>query len=144
MRLPSNPTESRAPTKALRVTANRTPTSVATAVLLVALAVLAPGRATADEPALRWIDRYDGAGHQLDEGIAVLFDANGHPVLGGVRTTTANVTDIFVRKLDLLSGELIWSYVLHDAGGNNMVLADMVRDQRGDILVAGYLSACDG
>jgi hypothetical protein len=144
MRLPSNPIQSPAPTKAPRITASRTPTSVAAAALLIALAILAPDRTAADEPTLQWVDRYDGGGHQLDEGVAVLFDADGHPVLGGVRTTTANVTDILVRKLDRLSGELIWSYVLHESDGNNMALADMVRDHRGDILVAGYLSACDG
>ncbi len=100
--------------------------------------------AAAQEPSLGWSILHDGGANQNDEGVAVLFAADGHPVVGGMRTATGSRSDILVRKLDRNDGSVLWTHVYADPQDNNMVLADLVLDHRGDLLVAGYLSACDG
>ncbi len=98
----------------------------------------------AADPPLLWSDLHDGGAGQLDEGIAVVMSAGGHPVVGGVRTTAGGRADILLRKLDRANGGELWRRAYSDPGGSDMILADMVADHRGDLLVAGYLSDCDG
>ena len=115
-----------------------------TVAMLLAGAVLMSASAGAQEPTLLWVDVHDGGGNQIDEGVAVLTDAAGHPIVGGYRTTPGGRAEIFVRKLAHPDGAELWSYALGNPDGQDLILADMVMDHRGDLLVAGYLSDCDG
>ena len=63
--------------------------------------------------------------------------------IAGIHTTLDGFNDIYVRKLGRADGLLDWSYAHTAEGDNDMAIADMVVDHRGDILVAGYLSSCD-
>ncbi len=111
--------------------------------LLVVLAVLAlAAAAPAQEPTLAWSELHDGGAALADDGYSVVLDPQGHPVIGGVRTAS-EFGDLLLRKLDRTSGQPLWTYVYTDPGGNDMALAEICLDHRGDVLVAGYLSACD-
>jgi hypothetical protein len=121
---------------------HRTLTVTLAALLLVA--VQPPQWAAGQEPALLWYDVHDGGANQIDEGIAVLTDPAGHAIVGGFRTTPGGRSEIFVRKLDRRDGAPIWTFTFADADGSDLILADLVSDHRGDLLVAGYLSDCDG
>jgi len=109
---------------------------------LVALAWVL-GAARADEPTLGWSLVQDGGGALDDFGVTVLADTAGNPILGGVQTPAVGGANLLVRKLDRASGAVLWTYAYADPDGNDMVLADLVLDRRGQVLVAGYLSACD-
>jgi len=104
----------------------------------VALAVAAP----AQEPTLAWSELHDGGAALADDGYSAVVDPDGHPVIGGVRTAD-EFGDLLVRKLDRDSGQPLWTFVYTDPGGNDLALAEICLDHRGDVLVAGYLSACD-
>jgi hypothetical protein len=110
------------------------------AIAALALAAAAP----AQEPTLAWSDLHDGGAALTDDGFAVVVDPDGHPILGGVHTPAGGSADILVRKLDRQTGQPLWTFVYQDPDGNDMALADLLLDHRGDLLVAGYLSACDG
>ena len=113
------------------------------AAIAVAAFSLAPVVAAASSPRLGWSDLHDGGANQLDDGYVALADADGNAIIGGVRTAPDGFTDFLVRKLDRITGAAIWTYVYEDPIGNNMALADLVLDHRGDLLIAGYLSSCD-
>jgi hypothetical protein len=113
------------------------------AALAVATLTLAPGPAAAGAPELGWSDLHDGGAQLIDDGYVALTDAAGNAVIAGVRTVAGGNADLLVRKLDRLTGELMWSYAYAEPAGNDMAVADMVIDHRGDILIAGYLSSCD-
>lgn len=114
-----------------------------TVVFLIAPLELAP-LVHAQEPPLVWSDLYDGGVGQHDEGVAVLFAADGHPVVGGVRTAAGGQLQILIRKLDRQDGAALWTRISSDPNANNLHLTDMLLDHRGDLLVAGYLSSCAG
>jgi hypothetical protein len=107
---------------------------------LLALLTAAAG---AQEPALGWSDIHDGGAGLLDDGVAVLAASDGSVLVGGMRTDPDGPADILIRKLDSTDGSVFWTYEYIDPDGNDMELTDMVLDHRGDLLVAGYLSACD-
>jgi hypothetical protein len=111
--------------------------AAATALLLTASAVLAGG------PTLGWSDLHDGGANLVDDGFVALTDPDGNAIVGGVHTTPDGFNDIFVRKLARESGLAAWTFVHAADGDNDMAVADMVIDHRGDIMVAGYLSSCD-
>jgi len=113
------------------------------AVLAVAAVSLAPTTLLAGAPQLGWSDLHDGGANQLDDGYVALTDASGNAIVGGVRTAPGGFGDVFIRKLGRSDGLTDWTFVYADPGGNDMALADMVIDHRGDIMVAGYLSSCD-
>lgn len=113
------------------------------AVLAAAVVVLAPATLLAGGPTLGWSDLHDGGANQLDDGFVALTDQDGNAIVGGIRTTASGYNDIFVRKLGRTDGFTDWTFVYSAPGDNDMALADMVVDHRGDIMVAGYLSSCD-
>jgi len=115
---------------------------VAMAFAVTAL-TLAPAVAAAASPDLGWSDLHDGGANQIDDGWVALADTDGNAIIGGIRTAPEGFGDILVRKLDRTTGEPIWTYLYEDPAGNDMALADMVLDHRGDIMIAGYLSSCD-
>jgi hypothetical protein len=104
----------------------------------LALATAAP----AQDPTLTWSEVHDGGAALADDGYSVVVDADGHPVVGGVRTAN-EFGELLVRKLDRDTGQPLWSHVHADPEGNDLALAEICLDHRGDVLVAGYLSACD-
>ena len=108
-------------------------------VAVLALSVL-PAQA---EFSLGWSDLHDGGAGLTDEGVAVLFAPDGHVITGGVHDTGSGYTDILVRKHDRATGEPIWTFTYADPVGNDMAISELVLDHRGDVLIAGYLSACD-
>ncbi len=107
------------------------------ALSLVATAALAGG------PTLSWSDLHDGGASAIDDGYVALTDPQGNAIIGGVRTPLGGFGDIFIRKMSGADGSPMWSVVYADPAGNDMELADIVIDHRGDLLVAGYLSSCD-
>ena len=113
------------------------------AVFAVAAFSLAPAVAAAFSPDLGWSDLHDGGAQQIDDGYVALADTDGNAIIGGIRTAPEGFGDILVRKLDRITGDPVWTYLYEDPAGNDMALADMVLDHRGDIMVAGYLSSCD-
>jgi len=118
-------------------------TTLRPVLLLLAAAALGAG-AAAQEPTLAWSVLDDGGATLADDGVAVIVAADGHPVVGGVRTPAGGNGDLLVRKLDRETGDPLWTYTYTDPAGNDMQLVDILFDHRGDIMVAGYLSACDG
>ena len=109
----------------------------------VAAFTLAPAVASAASPDLGWSDLHDGGANQIDDGYVALADTDGNAIIGGIRTAPEGFGDILVRKLDRVAGDPVWTFIYEDPAGNDMALADMVLDHRGDIMVAGYLSSCD-
>lgn len=116
---------------------------IVTAALAVATLFLVPTAAMAFSPTLGWSDLHDGGAGQIDDGYVALTDPAGDAIIGGVRTPVGGFGDILIRKLDRVTGEPAWTFLYVDPAGNDMALADMVLDHRGDVLVAGYLSSCD-
>lgn len=114
------------------------------AAALVLICALSPAVARTQDPVLQWSDLYDGGAGQHDEGIVALFAQDGHPIVGGVRTAASGRLQILIRKLDRSDASPLWTHVFGDPDGNDLFMADMVLDHRGDLLVAGYLAACDG
>jgi hypothetical protein len=98
----------------------------------------------AQEPSMAWHEAYDGGAGQQDEGMIVLFAADGHPIVGGMRTPAGGRSEIFMRKLDRTDGSALWTHIASDPLGNDLLLSDMLLDHRGDLMVAGYLSDCSG
>ncbi len=90
-----------------------------------------------------WANLHDGGANLVDDGFVALTDAEGNAVIGGVRTSPGGYGDIYIRKMGRTDGLVDWTFVYSAASGNDMALADMVIDHRGDIMVAGYLSSCD-
>lgn len=123
---------------------NRHRPMILTLAALLLVAVQLPSTAAGQEPVLLWYDVHDGGANQIDEGIAVLTDPAGHAIVGGFRTTPGGRSEIFVRKLDRRDGTPAWTFTFADPEAGDLILADMVSDHRGDLLVAGYLSDCDG
>ena len=113
------------------------------AVLAVAAVFLAPTSLLAGGPELGWSNLLDGGANLVDDGYVALTDADGNAIIGGIRTAPGGFGDIYVRKLGRADGLADWTFVYSAPGGNDMALADMVIDHRGDIMVAGYLSSCD-
>ena len=107
------------------------------------LGLLAAVSARADTPTFGWSDIHDGGAGLNDDAVAVVFAADGHPIVGAVHDTGSGYTDRLIRKLDRQTGEPIWTFTYADPVGNDMALSELVLDHRGDLLVAGYLSACD-
>jgi hypothetical protein len=113
------------------------------AALVAVTLALAPGSVSAFSPELGWSDLHDGGAQLIDDGYVALTDGDGNAVIAGVRTVPGGQADLFLRKLDRLTGEALWTYTYAEPAGNDMAVADMVIDHRGDIMVAGYLSSCD-
>jgi len=113
------------------------------AVLAVAAVSFAPTTLLAGGPELGWSNLHDGGANLVDDGFVALTDAEGNAVIGGVRTSPGGYGDIYIRKMGRTDGLVDWTFVYSAASGNDMALADMVIDHRGDIMVAGYLSSCD-
>ncbi len=95
------------------------------------------------EPTLGWSDLHDGGAALNDEAIAVVFTADGHLVSAGMHDPGEGYTDLLVRKHDRDTGEPIWTFTYADPSGNDLAISEIMLDHRGDILIAGYLSACD-
>ena len=112
-------------------------------VSLTLLAGLIATAAIAEEPTLGWSILHDGGAALTDENVVVLLDADGNVITGGIHDTGTDYTDLLVRKLDAVDGTPIWTFTYADPMGNDMALTDLVLDHRGDVLIAGYLSACD-
>jgi hypothetical protein len=104
---------------------------------------LCPSALVAGGLTLGWSDLHDGGANLVDDGYVALTDAEGNAIIGGVHTTPGGFNDIFVRKLLRQDGSVDWTFIHTAEGDNDMAVADMVIDHRGDILVAGYLSSCD-
>lgn len=113
------------------------------AVLAAAAVTLVPAAVLAGGVELGWADLLDGGANLVDDGWIALTDHEGNAIVGGIRTAPGGAGDIFIRRLGRADGLTDWTYVYAAAGGNDMALADMVIDHRGDIMVAGYLSNCD-
>ena len=111
--------------------------------LLAALALVTAAVAAADEPTLVWSNLLDGGASQTDDGQSVLVGPGGHPIVGGIRTGAHGYADISVQMLDRDTGQPLWTFLHHNSDGFDLALADLALDHRGDVLVAGYLSACD-
>jgi len=111
---------------------------------LTALAcVLALGTVALAAPTLSWSDLHDGGANLNDELTSVIFTPDGNVVSGGMHDPGNGHADIFVRKHDRATGEVIWEYSYAHPTGNDMVVSELILDHRGDIMVAGYLSSCD-
>ncbi|MEZ4389423.1 MAG: hypothetical protein R3D98_17920 [Candidatus Krumholzibacteriia bacterium] len=109
---------------------------------LVLLVGLMAGGARA-EVTLGWSDLHDGGASLNDEGMSVAFTPDGNVVSAGMHDLGNGYTDMLVRKHDRATGEPIWTFTYADPVGNDVAVSEIMVDQRGDILVAGYLSACD-
>jgi len=94
-------------------------------------------------PTLSWSDIHDGGADLNDEMTSVIFTNDGHVVTGGMHDTGSGYTDLLIRKHDQSTGDVIWTCTYADPAGNDMALSELILDHRGDVLVAGYLSACD-
>ncbi len=113
------------------------------AVLAVAAVSLAPTAVLAGGPELGWSDLHDGGANLIDDGYVALTDTDGNAIVGGVRTALGGAGNLYIRKLGRADGLTDWTYEYAAPGGNDMALADMVIDHRGDIMVAGYVSNCE-
>jgi len=113
---------------------------------LAASLVLVVGLATAGahaDPTLGWSDLYDGGAGLGDEAIAVVFDSDGHVISAGIHDPGEGYSDLIIRKHHRDTGEPIWTFTYADPVGNDLAVSEIMLDHRGDVLVAGYLSACD-
>ncbi|MBD3219668.1 hypothetical protein GF314_00375 [bacterium] len=95
------------------------------------------------EPTMGWSELYDGGADLNDGGHDVVFTPDGHVVTASVQDTGSGYTDILLRKHDRETGEPLWTYTYADPIGNDMAISEILVDHRGDVLIAGYLSACD-
>lgn len=111
------------------------------AALVFAVGVAATG-AHAD-PTLGWSDLHDGGAGLGDEAISVVFDPAGHVISAGIHDPGDGYTDLIIRKHHRDTGEPIWTFTYADPVGNDLAISEILLDHRGDVLVAGYLSACD-
>lgn len=110
--------------------------------LLVAVVMLAAAPVLA-QPTLGWSDLHDGGADLNDDLVDVVFTADGHVITAGVHETMSGYADILVRKHDPETGEPVWTFSYADPIGNDMAVSEVLIDHRGDVLIAGYLSACD-
>ncbi|HOX24468.1 MAG TPA: hypothetical protein PLL30_01765 [Candidatus Krumholzibacteria bacterium] len=115
-------------------------TWIVAAVLAAAFAPAGP--ASGGEPTFAWSLVHDGGAGLLDDGTAVVADAAGDVLVGGMQTRPGGHADLLVRKYDRVDGSLAWSYTYVDTAGNDLTLADLVLDRRQDVLVAGYRTLC--
>jgi hypothetical protein len=119
------------------------PATAPLALALLVLALLVLSLPVLAEPSMGWSELYDGGADLNDDGRDVVFTPDGHVVTAGVQDTGSGYTDILVRKHDRETGEPLWIYTYADPIGNDMAISEVVVDHRGDVLIAGYLSACD-
>lgn len=95
-------------------------------------------------PTLQWNDLHDGGANYTDVGTAALCDPDGNLVVGGESADGTQGLDMLIRKLHRHTGEEIWRRRVPAPDGLDMALSGMAWDGSGDLLVGGFIRACDG
>jgi hypothetical protein len=99
---------------------------------------------SAADPSHQWTETYDGGAAYVDDNTVSLVDSSGNLILGGESYDGIDGSDMLIRKLDRHSREALWSTRYPAFDGNDMALTDMVLDNEGNVLVAGYVRGCVG
>lgn len=113
-------------------------------ILTAAWFLLCQPPAAAAGPTLQWSDLHDGGASYVDIGTAALCDSEGNLVVGGESADGTQGLDMLVRKLHGQTGEEIWRRRVPAPDGLDMALSGMAWDGSGDLLVGGFIRACDG
>jgi len=110
--------------------------------LLAGILVLA-GVAGAAPTAL-WVDRFDGGVGADDQALLVRVAPDGDPVIAGVSHDGVGGADVLVRKLDRDDHHQIWERRIDSGESNDVTVSEALFDAAGNLLVGGYVLACDG
>lgn len=113
-------------------------------ILAAVLVVLYQPIAVVASPTLEWSDLHDGGANYTDVGTAALCDPEGNLVVGGESADGTQGLDMLIRKLHRHTGEPIWQTRVPAFDGLDMALSGMVWDGFGDLLIGGFIRACDG
>ncbi len=90
--------------------------------------------------AQQWIHTYNGAFNGFDDVIDIAQDGAGNTYICGITQVTATDYDIFVRKINYLTGAVVWNYIFPGTA-NYDICNDIKIDNAGNVVVAGGTAA---
>jgi hypothetical protein len=114
------------------------------AAALAAAFILTTAMPVGAETTLAWTDAHDGGGAFIDGGYCLEMAPDGNLIVAGESTDLNPGADLFIRKLDRVSGQELWNVRQEGIDDKDVQVTDMTWDSIGQLIVAAFIRGCLG